>query len=60
MEFNIHLNDDKTGYFLDSLVSHKSLKLADDTSNQFNHQYIIKLAYWNYLNMIIHDVCKWL
>ena len=38
MKFNIHRSIDKTGYFLDSLITHKSLKLGD-ISNQFNHQY---------------------
>ena len=39
MKFNMHWSVDKTGYFLDSLIICKSLKLVNDISNQFNHQY---------------------
>ena len=39
MRFNIDRSLDKTGYFLDSLITRKSLKRVDDISNQFNHQY---------------------
>ena len=35
MKFNMHWSVDKTGYFLDSLITCKSLKLVDDISNQF-------------------------
>ena len=30
MKFNIHQSVDKTGYFLDFLMTPKSLKLVDD------------------------------
>ena len=35
MKFNIDRSFDKTGSFLDSLITRKSLKLKDDISNQY-------------------------
>ena len=37
MKLNIHRSVDKTGYFLDSLITRKSFKLENDISNQFIH-----------------------
>ena len=34
MEVDKHQSVDRTGYFLDSLITCKSLKLVDDISNQ--------------------------
>ena len=39
MNFNMHQSVDKTVYFLDSLIICRSLKLVDNISNEFNHQY---------------------
>ena len=39
MNFNMHQSVDKIEYFLDSLITRKSLKLVNYISNQFNHQY---------------------
>ena len=35
MKFNMHRSFVETRYFLNSLISRKSLKLVDDISNQF-------------------------
>ena len=40
MKFNINRIFNKTAYFLDSMVTRKSLKLVDDISNQFNSAYL--------------------
>ena len=34
MNFNIHKNVDKTEYYIDSLITLKSLQLDDNISNQ--------------------------
>ena len=34
MKFNMHRSFDKTGYFLDSLITCKTLKVVDDILNQ--------------------------
>ena len=39
MKFNVLQSVDKTGYFLDSLVTCRSLELVDNILNNFNHQY---------------------
>ena len=39
MKFNIHRSVNKTGYFLNSLITCILLKLVNDISNKFNHQY---------------------
>ena len=39
MKFDIHQSVDKTEYFLDFLITRKTLKLLDDISNQFDHHY---------------------
>ena len=36
-------NVDKTKYFSDALISCKLLKLVDNISNQFNHQWYLTL-----------------
>ena len=41
MNFNIHQSVDKTVYFLDSSITHKSLKVIDNISSQFIHQYYL-------------------
>ena len=37
MKLNIHRSVNKTGYFLDSLIAYKSLKLVDHISNQLSN-----------------------
>ena len=39
MKYSTHRSVDKTGYFLDSLITCKSLKLIDDILNELNYQY---------------------
>ena len=45
MEFNMHKSVAITGYFLESLITCKSLTLIDDIQNQFNHQYYQTLLF---------------
>ena len=39
MNINMHQSADKAEYFLDFLITRKSLKLVNNISNQCNHQY---------------------
>ena len=51
LNFNMDQSVDKTEYFLNSLITCKSLKLADNIFNQFNHQYYL-IFFVNYLRNI--------
>ena len=41
MNFNMHQSIDKTEYFIDSLITHESLKLVDYIPNHLYHQYYL-------------------
>ena len=49
MKFNIHQSVDKTGYFLDSLIASKSLKLVNDIPTGSKEIEILSLLITFYL-----------
>ena len=51
MHSNMHQNVDKREYFSDSLIIRVSLKLVNNISNQFYHQYYLVFGY-NYMSEI--------
>ena len=58
MNFNMHHSVDKTGYFLDSLITRKSLKLGDDVSNQFRLQKYLDIINSLKFDMYLHKRIK--
>ena len=42
MNFNMHQSVNKTENFLDSLITLQLIKLFDNISNQFNHQFHLR------------------
>ena len=52
MNFNMHQSVKETEYYLDSFITRESLKLADNISNQFDHQY------YSFFLLIISEIRK--